>query len=199
MDRSGLLEDRATRRNPEAKQIATRPFKGFSIGHCQPELILVSVSPPLAFILVKCQEPVSADQAAQVAAFVVVGPWRHGRKSARAHELDTRCQVRPPQPTLLCAGDELPSSVGKEPVVSTCDDLRSVFERDAVGWLAHSPVSEHEGRNVPAVGPAPHGPVDLITHLNLLEQAYCAIGHEDGRFTPYTEGAGMGASPVRID
>ncbi len=199
MDRCGLLEDRATGGHPEAKQIATRPFKGFSIGQCKPKLTGVIESAPRSSLLIERQEPVSAYQAAQVPSFVVVGPWRHGRKCACAHELVIRRQVRPHHPALLSVSDELPPSVGQEPVVSTCNELCSVFERDAVGRLAHSPVSEHESWSVPAVSAATHGPVDLIPDADLLERQCSPIGHENGRFTPHAKWTSMGAASVRID
>src|SRR5438309_1506406 len=199
MDRCGLLEDRAAGGHPEAEQIATCPIKGLSIGECQPKLALVIESAPSSSVLMEPQVPVSAYQTAQVPSLVVVGPWRHGRKRACAHELVVRRQVRPAHPALLSVRDELPSSVGQKPVISACDELRSVLERYAVRRLAHSPVSEHEGRSVPAVGAAAHSPVHLISDANLLERHCRAIRHEDRRFTRGAKWTGMRTSSIRID
>src|SRR6266540_5843680 len=101
--------------------------------------------------------------------------------------------------SLLRSTDVLPPSVAEEPVVSARDELGSIFQDDAVGRLDGGPMRLDARFDVPAVVPAPDGPVDLVARTNVGQRFRAAITHQDLCVARRTVHATMTATPIRID
>src|SRR6266540_1410867 len=93
--------------------------------------------------------PVASDQAAQVSTWVVrLAPRvRRCRELPHSHELRLARQVWP-STRAARAHDVLPAAIGQEAMIATCDDFRTVLERDPEGGLDRCPMSEYLGMDI---------------------------------------------------
>jgi hypothetical protein len=97
-------------------------------------------------------------------------------KALRDDESVAGNQMRTLRPALVGPRDVLPPTIGEESVVAAGDDLRAVLQRDAVGALHGPPVIADVGHRVAPVPTVTDGPVDTVSHSDVLDAARPAAG-----------------------
>ena len=156
--------------------------------------------PPARVVLERGEVPVTADDAAQISAFVRRRLDRRHCERPGAHQLAVPRQVGTLQwPAGFGPRHVLPPAPREEPVIAADDDLRPVLQGDAVRLPADHPVVQHLGDPIAAVGALAHRSVDAIARPDMPDRASSPVRHQDLGIAPGAVNTSMTATAVRVD
>src|SRR5437588_10365279 len=139
----------------------------------QPEPMDLSVP-----IGVRAHVAVAADHSAEVPKSIVVGLTGWLRDDPRSQQLVVGGEEGTLVRAVLGAGHVLPPSVREEAMVTACDELRAIFEPDAVRVLHRPPAREDSSlREVVVLRPR-HGAVDVVANPKVGQLLGSTVAHE---------------------
>src|SRR4029077_1013659 len=142
---------------------------------------------------------IAANQAAEIAATIVLVLKRPLGEGPRSHEFVEPCEMRPACSAAFGAGYEFPAALGEETVIATRYECRTVLQCCPEGRLDGAPAREHSGFHVAPIPADAPGAVDLVPDLQLVQRPRASISHEDSCVSSCAVRARMSASSIRID
>src|ERR1700687_5801409 len=145
------------------------------------------------------EQPIAADEAAQVTPSIVGVFLRRCGKCPGAHKLVSGGEVRPARCAALRPRHEFPATLGQKAVIRAGHQRSAVLERDSVRRLDDAPVREHLCLYVPSVAALADRTVDRVAAPNLRERPHCAVRQQDGCVPRQAVDAAVLAAAIRID
>ena len=183
----------------KAGEILPRALQRLAVGEGEAKAVRRATRTTKPLVDIGLDAAVCANEAAKVAASVVVVDHGLIDTAARAKQLAVEAEMRPLKWPAVGPDYVLPAVCREKAVIRACNQLGCVLELDRIPGLDARPLVEDLSDGEPPIRAAAHGPIDRIPDLDIGDPLRAAVGHQDPGSRADAVGTRMAAAPVGVD